>query len=199
MKTKLLLLTFLGFSFFACEKDACDLIQCDKGQCVNGVCVCEEGYTGPSCAEEKEPARIYIKEIKVAKMPEKKGNGDTWDIQSQEQNPDLMLIVWRRTSSDQNWQTGIPMSDFGGIKSNHDPSKPALFTYSGEGTGALNFPSREYRISMYDNDGRPVFGSLDEFMGGVTFKPHEKGNGFPNPLILENAGVKFEVEVEYEW
>jgi hypothetical protein len=191
----------IGFGVLGCCKCEDD-VKCVRGQVVNCVCDCPIGWEGPACDKEVEPKSITITSVAITKMPTKKTNGDTWDLTSGQQNPDLMLILWRdKDYPNQDWEVAWDEVVFGGIKANYDPSRvPITFTLKPNST--LSFPSRHYRIALYDDE--PVTGfnlSEDEVIGAKTFIPYVKGSGFPTTLTLSNSTgtVTFELNISYTW
>jgi len=182
------------------ECNPCDDIICEQGHQENCVCVCDSGWVGASCQDEIVPSKIFIKSVDVTRMPEKNGV-NTWDFAAGEQNPDLMLILWRDDDyPNMAWETGISGASFGGTKMNRDPLLTSIFTYQGTGEGSLNFPERKYRLSLYDDDGDiGAFDNDDDLMGEIIFTPYQTGQQFPNLIILSNSAVTFEIIVEYQW
>ncbi len=189
----------LAFLFYSgCLYLTCEEIGCGKyGNCEKGMCRCDEGWDGLACTSEITPVRICVKKVKVVLLPKNLNKGINGGETSENLYPDLILRLWRLNSPLEPLLDGFDENDFGGVLTGHNPLLPAEFELNSGNGGCLSFPTRDYRLAVYNDEGPAGFDSGDPLLGGVTFIPYTEGKEFPNPIVVQNSKVIFELEAEY--
>lgn len=197
MKSKFYLLTaVLTFVFAACNEekttpepeptDPCESIICyNNGYCVNGECQCPEQWTGPSCQDQKKPAKIRLTKITVTSFPPTTSNGGSWDPVGNT-GPDIYPVVLDNNNN-------ILYDMESQYLNNPDYTQSHTFTLGGAG---FEFPDVDarYAVVLYDYDGQS---EPSQYMGGVNGNIYYSTNEFPNPIVFEYGDYRFELEVVY--
>lgn len=199
MKTKNLFLVFsviaLMLTSYGCKKkdnssnpsstttDPCAGITCGShGHCVNGQCVCDAGYTGADCSQQKTPISITITKIEVIRFPATDGTGAGWDLSDgADIFPTLSLgstVLYNPTTYYNN------------------ASQNTTYPFVPSPTIQLTNITAQYQIDLYDYDST----SSNDWMGGILFTPYSSTGGFPSVLTIDAGGtVAFKVYVSYAW
>ncbi len=156
------------FSIFIFIVFACLFTNCQKEK------FCTEGFTGPNCDQEIPPLRISIDGIRINRFPDRKSNGNQWDIITSTY-PDIYIKLY-------NEREKVDMLKLDYYKK--DVASSVIFTEP----VTFDYPSQDYVIELWDYDD-----FLDDKMPGMIFKPHQNGLGFPSTISLKTADLEIEL------
>lgn len=162
----------------SCNTDTCESSLClNGGVCMEGSCDCPDRFTGSDCSEQKTPAKMEIRSIKITNFP---GNneGAGWDIAD---GPDLYFRLFEGESPLA--QPMIPVDD-ADLLQDHYFFVDKIFMKN-----VLNEHSLQLRDFDPEDD--------DDIIGEVKFIPYQSMNGFPSVITWDNGSVAFTVEVDY--
>ena len=179
---------------FSCKKeDPCESVLCAQNQqCVDGACVCIPGYKGADCLDQITPKKIIISKISVTRFPERKPNGNHWDVVNNTVNgelPDIYVAL----------QDELDSVLFVGLEK-INAVHTVKYSWSIQSGVSIDLQS-EYTLSLWDRDYFLGVPTTVEKMGSVTFiPPYSDNNGFPNHIVIDNGGiVAFKLTVSYQW
>ncbi len=180
-----LLLTSISYLFFvACAKE-------DK--------TCPAGLTGTNCDETITPKSIIVKSVKVTGVPPYRANGIDWDNTEAgvERYPDLLIQIRPNVLGAPyiNGANLVPNADvFSGQSFTigfHNPLNPEAHKLKQNLTGL-------FAIGVFDYDNLGPTVTYEE-MDVILFQFYEAGRAFPKGLVVNSAGVTYELVLEYEY
>lgn len=169
---------FLLISLLACNKKE-DCPDCGThGTCVDDQCMCDEGYTGEKCAEEKTPLFVYINSIKLQSYSNT-NNGISWDEFSPYADPYVVVSL-----------TDPALDIFTG---NYFEDVPPNSVTTWNPFVKVSATS-DVRITIYDYDSV----GDDDVMFQWVLPAYKSGEGFPAEKILTVGATIVTLQLSYD-
>ncbi len=161
----------------SCGSDACEGVECVNGDCKNGECDCDEGWTGPLCAEEAVPYSINISKMVIEKFSAMDGTKE-WDDEDDNSKGDITMRVY-----------DLGNKYFEPTDLNNQMHEDA------DGSKALDIPcnfkirdvTSDITFEVVDYDYDDNFNVVFEFISSVTTKFKDLYSGFPETITLESG------------
>lgn len=158
----LLLLALAACDKKTTQEDLCEGVICDNGGvCQNGDCQCPPQWTGPACQEEKTPVKMRVGSIVLTDFPITDSNGGSWDLSD---GADVFIKITKGGTTI--YESDYVLNKFA----------PLSFTPNVE----FSDPTDSYTIGVWDYDST----SADDYLGGITFTPYQKGKKFPTSFAV---------------
>jgi hypothetical protein len=170
-----------------CKRDACDEVICrNDGYCDNGDCVCEEGFSGIQCQNQKTPKLINLNDFMIESYPES-GNWDPVNPTdgSSSADPDIYLMVYQHGQLIYDGYETVT-SDFTAL----DKIKMNVAIHKEGFEAPISF-------KIYDRD---FGGRTDELVfEGTLSNLYDSKNAFPTTLQLNSGQASSKVSISYTW
>lgn len=166
-------------SLCSCQKeeaDPCESVFCENdGTCIDGECICQLGYTGFNCEEERTPLEVVITRVSINKMPIT-NNGVSWDPLGDAADPTFTIE-----------QGGNIVYDLQGFYED-----ALVFPISWDIYASLS-PAATFVLRLFDHDDF----SAPDFIALLGRATYIKGEGFPEEITLTDGSTEVILRLTY--